>query len=100
MEKEFIKIWLDDWREAPTGYVGVKSVDDAKQMIENCEALGLPIVLVDCDYDLGMYEVCGGNGLDFLEWLDQRGTHYPAEVHSSHPVGSMRMENFIASFWP
>lgn len=77
MEKEMIKIWLDDWREAPRGYVWVKSVDDAKAMIENCERQGLPIVLVDCDYDLGMYE-----------------------VHSSHPAGSMRMENFIASFWP
>lgn len=100
METEKVKIWLDDWREAPRGYVEVHSVNEAELMIINCENQGLPIVLIDCDYDLGMYETDGGNGLALLEWLNDRGTYYPVEIHSTHPIGSMRMENFVASFWP
>ena len=44
-----MKIWLDDIRPAPEGYVGCKSVNIAKRTIESAEE---PIVLIDCDHDL------------------------------------------------
>ena len=47
-----MKIWLDDIRPAPEGYVWCKSVNIAKRTIESAEE---PIVLIDCDHDLGDY---------------------------------------------
>ena len=48
-----MKIWLDDIRPAPEGYVWCKSVNIAKRTIESAEE---PILLIDCDHDLGDYE--------------------------------------------
>ena len=47
-----MKIWLDDIRPAPEGYVWCKSVNIAKRTIESAED---PILLIDCDHDLGDY---------------------------------------------
>ena len=41
-----MKIWLDDIRPAPEGYVWCKSVNIAKRTIESAEE---PILLIDCD---------------------------------------------------
>ena len=48
-----MKIWLDDIRPAPEGYVWCKSVNIAKRTIESAEE---PIVLIDCDHDLGLFK--------------------------------------------
>lgn len=45
-----MKIWLDDIRPAPEGYVWCKSVNSAKSVIESAKE---PILLIDCDHDLG-----------------------------------------------
>ena len=55
-----MKIWLDDIRPAPEGYVWCKSVNIAKRTIESAEE---PIVLIDCDHDLGDYAYDGGDGI-------------------------------------
>ena len=47
-----MKIWLDDIRPAPEGYVWCKSVNSAKSVIESAKE---PISLIDCDHDLGDY---------------------------------------------
>ena len=97
---EQMRIWLDDLRPAPAGYVHCYSVEEAKQFIEACEMQGLPIVVIDCDYDLGSYEFRGGSGLRLLEWLAARGSFYSVEVHSTHSVGRPRMEAFVRANWP
>ena len=51
-----MKIWLDDIRPAPEGYVWCKSVNIAKRTIESAEE---PILLIDCDHDLGDYAYDG-----------------------------------------
>ena len=61
-----MKIWLDDIRPAPEGYVWCKSVNIAKRTIESAEE---PIVLIDCDHDLGDYAYDGGDGIKLLDWL-------------------------------
>lgn len=61
-----MKIWLDDIRPAPEGYVWCKSVNIAKRTIESAED---PILLIDCDYDLGDYAYDGGDGIKLLDWL-------------------------------
>ena len=49
-KEKCMKIWLDDIRPAPEGYVWCKSVNIAKRTIESAEE---PILLIDCDHDLG-----------------------------------------------
>jgi hypothetical protein len=58
-----MKIWLDDIRPAPKGYVWCKSVNIAKRTIESAEE---QIVLIDCDHDLGDYACDGGDGIKLL----------------------------------
>lgn len=59
-----MKIWLDDIRPAPEGYVWCKSVNIAKRTIESAEE---PIVLIDCDHDLGIMLMMAGMGLNY--WI-------------------------------
>ena len=54
-----MKIWVDDVRPAPEGYVWCKSVNET---IETIDAINIasddfdtPIVLVDMDHDAGDY---------------------------------------------
>ena len=94
-----MKIWLDDLRDTPAGYTRAYCVEDAKALIEDCERRGEAIEVIDLDYDLGMYEFYGGKGIRLLEWLHERGTHYPCEVHSTHYYGKPEMERFIWWNW-
>ena len=90
-----MKIWLDDLKEKLPGYVRAYSVDEAKRLIEDCEAKGEPVEMIELDYDLGEYELHGGKGLRLLEWLHARGTHYPVDVHSTHIYGAQKMRKYI-----
>ena len=55
-----MKLWLDDLRDAPSGYEHAYSVDEAKQMIQSWEEAGEEIEVLDLDYDMGLYEEYGG----------------------------------------
>ena len=55
-----MKIWLDDIRPAPEGYVWCKSVNSAKSVIESAKE---PNLLIDCDHDLVDYAYDGGDGI-------------------------------------
>lgn len=46
-----MKIWLDDIREAPRGYILCHSVNEAKRLIEEHEKQ-TAIEVIDCDHDL------------------------------------------------
>ena len=46
-----MKIWLDDIRPAPAGYVLVRSVNEAKRLISSMDKDAIEVV--DCDHDLG-----------------------------------------------
>ena len=94
-----MKIWLDDLREPDRTYWWVCSVNDAKDLILQCERQNVPIELLDLDYDLGNNELRGGTGMRLLEWLHERGTHYPCEVHSTHFFGAPAMMEYIRDNW-
>lgn len=106
-----MKIWVDDVRPAPEGYVWCKSVNEAKNII--CETLSafrhscekgnpdesLYIDLISLDHDSGSYFGDGGDYirlLDWLEWLYQgRGTHTLFHLHTQNPVGRENMRRII-----
>ena len=106
-----MRLWLDDVRPAPEGYVWCKSVNEAKDTI--CSALAefresairgyvnedLYIDIIDLDHDAGDYANDGGDYiklLDWLEWLyNGRGTFTEFHIHSMNPIGVANMRRII-----
>lgn len=95
-----MKIWLDDERAVPDGYVGAHSVNEVKRLVEHCEANGIPIELIDCDNDLGQYYPDGGDGHKILPWLIERETFYPIKIHTMNVVERQNMELTLERYWP
>lgn len=94
-----MKLWLDDLRPVPYGYEGAKSVNEAKKLIQEAEHNGIEIEALDLDHDLGDYADQGGDAIRLLDWLAERGTFYPVEIHTSNPVGRANMERILARYW-
>lgn len=111
-----IKIWLDDNRAAPHGWVWAKNAKVAKIWLT-----GYPVSDMSLDYDLdnppckicdfkcghldeiGCKKKCSchsdGNetGLDLLHWMGDNGI-WPINkpiVHSANPVGAQEMKIYI-----
>ena len=94
-----IRIWLDDSRIVPMGFLHCRSVSEAKLFIEAAEWNGIAIEGIHCDYDLGMYSLLGGNGTDLLCWLVKRDTLYPVAAHAPDPEGQEKLNSFIGQYW-
>ena len=95
-----MKIWVDDLRPVPSGYVGTKSVNETIDLIEKLENVGENIELLDLDHDLGDYVTQGGDAIRILDYLAERGTFYPVVIHTANPVGRANMERMIQRYWP
>ena len=93
-----MKIWLDDLRPAPLGFLWCRSVNEAKAVIAEAEKLQ-PIECIDCDHDLGDYAADGGDGIRLLYWLLERGTLYPVALHTMNPVGRENMRRMLQRYW-
>ena len=100
-----MKIWIDDVRPAPSGYMWCKTVIEAKALIERCELYFtiLPdiweIEVIDLDYDAGEYAVYGGDYIKLMDWLVERGTLYPLAFHSQNCVGMEYMKRMYRRYW-
>ena len=106
-----MRLWVDDIRPAPEGYVWMKSVNEAKSAILNFENYKenlldewdfppadiweLAIEVIDIDHDAGDYAKDGGDYIKLLDWLEETGRNYPIHIHSMNPVGRMNMEQII-----
>ena len=106
-----MKLWIDDVRPAPDGYVWCKSVDAARIFIIKTEADArvdkeynflynedVPIIeieLIDIDHDAGDYASDGGDYIKLLDWLEETGRSYPIHIHSMNPVGVANMRQII-----
>lgn len=112
---DYIDLWLDDMRPAPSGWLWVKTVDDAKLQL----AAGR-VRKASLDHDLGACDACMGGrsaeqwladshmtqmpncdhfgtGYTLVCWMEETG-HWPKEmprVHSANPVGRGRMSAAI-----
>lgn len=99
-----MKLWVDDVRPAPDGYIWCKSVNETKDAISATEeyeegALDSldyywleehdgPITLIDIDHDAGDY-------IKILDWLEETGRNYPIHIHSMNSVGVENMRRII-----
>lgn len=94
-----IKLWIDDVRPAPAGYIWSKTVNHAKEIIINNEELlevnfgkaTYRIELIDIDHDAGEFVAYGGDYIKLLDWLEETGRNYPIHIHSMNVVGRMNM---------
>ncbi len=93
-----MKIWLDDVRPCPLGYVLAKSVNEAIRLIERYEKIE-KIELIDCDHDLGDYAFDGGDGIKLLDYLVENEKFYPIKLHTMNPVGRDNMQRIIDRYW-
>ena len=94
-----IKIYVDDVRKAPEGYVWTKSVNETIAFIEEVESHGGSIDVIDLDHDLGEYASDGGDAIKLLDYLVERETFYPVALHTANIVGRQNMERMINRFW-
>lgn len=92
-----VKVWLDDLRPAPEGYIWCKSVNEAKRIIVSAEK---SISVIDCDHDLGDFAYDGGDGIKLLDWLAENELFYPIRLHTMNPVGRENMMRLVERYWP
>lgn len=90
-----MKVFLDDVREAPEGWVRVYWPDEAIALLQTGDVTELSL-----DHDLG--DDTRGTGYDVLTWLEQvafDGTLRMPEIsiHSANAVGRQRMAAAIQS---
>lgn len=95
-----VKIWVDDIRPVPPDYEGTKSVNETIDLIEEIEADGGEIELLDLDHDLGDYAQYGGDAIKILDYLAEHEKYYPILIHTANPVGRANMERIIQRYWP
>ena len=90
-----IKLWLDDVRPAPEGYIWCHSVYRAIKEVQIVEMNSEVIELIDLDHDAGDWVQYGGDYIRLLDWLEETGRNYPIRIHSANPIGVANMRRII-----
>ena len=90
-----MKIWIDDVRSAPSGYIHIESVSEAIEFVRRNYA---SIELLDLDHDAGDFAPQGGDYVKLLDFLEAEygdGMDIPVHIHSMNPVGVSNMRRII-----
>ena len=97
-----MKLWVDDVRPAPEGYIWVKSVNEAKiYCSQHLFANTLNISEISLDHDSGNYYYSGKDYIELLKWLEEKQYLYnwkiPTKfhIHSMNVVGVQNMRAII-----
>lgn len=92
--QSMVKIWVDDVRPAPNGYVWLKSVGS---FIDYLVEHGIQdIAVFDFDYDAGEYASDGGDYIKCLDYLESIGADgINVRIHSANSVGLQKMRQII-----
>ncbi|MBN8215731.1 MAG: hypothetical protein J0L75_03775 [Spirochaetes bacterium] len=85
-----MKIWLDDEREAPPGWLLAKAPHEVIGCLRTYK-----VEIISLDHDLG--EVTSGTGYDVIVWIEKEvvtNGYIPPEIriHTTNPVARLRME--------
>ncbi|WCM41597.1 hypothetical protein MG290_11655 [Flavobacterium sp. CBA20B-1] len=89
------KLYLDDLRPIPEGFIGVRSYTE---FVDYITQNGLPD-FISFDHDLGLEE----SGFDCAKWLvnyclDNRKKMPDFIVHSQNPVGKQNIKSLLNNF--
>lgn len=90
-----IKLYLDDLRPIPNGFIGVRSFT---AFVDYINQNGLPN-FISFDHDLGLEE----SGFDCARWLvnyclDKNKELPEFTIHSQNPVGKQNIESLLNNF--
>jgi hypothetical protein len=98
-----LRVWLDDVREAPEGWVHVRAPEEAIDLLRSGE-----VTEISLDHDLGLVDENGREttGYDVLTWIENelglgRATFQipTIHVHSANAAVYIRMEQAITSIY-
>lgn len=91
-----MKLWIDDIRMPPKGYIWCKTVAEAYTCIMMYEhQMSDDTIYIDLDHDAGEY---GPDYINLLEVLERNNfvdTGYFFHIHSTNPVGVQNMRAII-----
>lgn len=95
-----LKLWMDDVRPAPAGWLLARSVREAIQLVKMHTGHGWESASLD--HDLGDFASDGGDGFKFVLWMIEhdRWPENRPSVHSMNPVGRQRMQADIDRNFP
>lgn len=94
--KAGIKIWIDDIREAPDGFLWFKSVNDFIDWCYEKQDLS-DVVLIDTDHDAGDYQKDGGDYIVCFDYLRvNKIKDLTIHIHSANPVGANHIRQIIS----
>lgn len=83
-----VRLWLDDIRPTPEGWVGVATVEEAIGVLETGR-----VIEASLDYDLGFGQ---RYGYALCRWMAEENVWPSAlTVHSSNPPGARLMSRLI-----
>ena len=94
-----MKLWIDDVRPAPEGYVWLKSTNAALRFIceHNCD-----IEEISLDHDAGTYASWGGDFIEVMKEMERLTrrqkmdfSHIKFFLHSANPIGVANMRAII-----
>ena len=91
------RMWLDDTRPAPDGWVHVRSANEAIRLLQ-----ATTVTEASLDHDLGDYRDDGGDGYKVVDWMAEHDK-WPTcgvRVHSANPVGRVRIQGVIDRYGP
>lgn len=105
-----MRVWHDDVREAPEGWIRVKTNNQAIAVLEN----GWPIDEISLDFDLGLHDIelpedpdeliavveelgpPAENGADLVRWmLENKYVPPKITIHSWNPDGAKKMARML-----
>jgi hypothetical protein len=100
--KQMVKLWLDDIRDEPKGWVRVRTVEEAQKILTTCTVIDASL-----DHDLGLQFDENGDqsyertGYDLVRWMAETGNWpcNPPTVHSMNPVGRKNMQDMIDRYF-
>lgn len=90
-----MKIYVDDLRTAPPGYVIARSTVAALELIHAARESGEVIEILDLDHDAGDYACMGGDYIRILDRLEHIGCDFPIRLHTMNAVGRQNMMAII-----
>lgn len=97
-----MRIWVDDIRPAPEGYIWCRSVNETINTIDSldmmCGSFDSMIELIDIDHDAGDFASDGGDYIKLLDYFEEcfgKDLPYKIKIHSMNPVGVENMRRII-----
>ena len=94
-----MKLWIDDCRPAPEGYIWLKSTNETLRFIINHVH---DIEEVALDHDAGDYVNEGGDYINILKEIERLARKSPTtfigykfSIHTANPVGAANMRAII-----